>query len=122
VHDQFACGRRFRILNILDDVARECLVAVPDTSILGKRVARELSTLIQRCGRPGMIVSDHGLEFTSNPMLSWTTGSKVEWHYIALGKTMQKGFCESLNGHIRDELLIKTLLVGLGHAREKIST
>jgi putative transposase len=31
VHDQFACGRRFRVLNIVDDVTRECLAAVPDT-------------------------------------------------------------------------------------------
>jgi putative transposase len=35
VHDQFACGRRFRILNIVDDVTRECLAAVPETSIPG---------------------------------------------------------------------------------------
>ena len=34
VHDQLACGRRFRILNIVDDVTRECLAAIPDTSIL----------------------------------------------------------------------------------------
>jgi transposase InsO family protein len=27
VHDQFACGRRFRVLNIVDDVTRECLAA-----------------------------------------------------------------------------------------------
>ena len=33
VHDQFARGRRFRILNIVDDVTRECLAAIPDTSI-----------------------------------------------------------------------------------------
>lgn len=33
VHDQFASGRRFRILNIVDDVTRECLAAIPDTSI-----------------------------------------------------------------------------------------
>ena len=46
VHDQFANGRRFRILNIVDDVTRECLAAIPDTSISGKRVARELTTLI----------------------------------------------------------------------------
>ena len=44
VHDQLACGRRFRILNIVDDVTRECLAAIPDTSISGKRVARELTT------------------------------------------------------------------------------
>ena len=31
VHDQFVCGRSFRVLNIVDDVTRECLAAVPDT-------------------------------------------------------------------------------------------
>ena len=67
VHDQFACGRRFRILNIVDDVTRECLAAIPDTSISGRRVARELATLIEQRGKPGMIVSDNGTEFTSNP-------------------------------------------------------
>jgi putative transposase len=40
VHDQLACGRRFRILNIVDDVTQECLAAIPDTSISGRRVAR----------------------------------------------------------------------------------
>ena len=45
MHDQFAPGRRFRILNIVDDVTRECLAAIPDTSISGKRVAGELTTL-----------------------------------------------------------------------------
>ena len=47
VHDQLVQGRRFRILNIVDDVTRECLAAIPDTSISGKRVARELTTLIE---------------------------------------------------------------------------
>jgi putative transposase len=61
VHDQFAGGRRFRILNVVDDVTRECLAAIPDTSISGRRVARELTTLVARRGRPGMIVSDNVL-------------------------------------------------------------
>jgi hypothetical protein len=37
VHDQMASGRRFRVLNIVDDVTRECLRAVPDTSISGHK-------------------------------------------------------------------------------------
>jgi putative transposase len=41
VHDQFACGRRFRVLNVVDDVTRECLAAIPDTSISGRRVAHD---------------------------------------------------------------------------------
>jgi hypothetical protein len=39
---------RFRILNIVDDVTRECLAAIPDTSIPGSRVARELTPPIDR--------------------------------------------------------------------------
>ena len=61
MHDQFACGRRFRVLNVVDDVTRECLAAIPDTSISGRRVARELTALIERRGKPGMIVSDNVL-------------------------------------------------------------
>ena len=120
VHDQFACGRRFRILNVVDDVTRECLAAIPDTSISGKRVARELTTLIARRGKPGMIVSDNGTEFTSNAILSWTSEHRIEWRYIAPGKPMQNGFRESFNGRMRDELLNETLFFGLDHARAKI--
>ncbi|MER9664264.1 IS3 family transposase [Mesorhizobium sp. M0159] len=121
VHDQFACGRRFRVLNIVDDVTRECLAAIPDTSISGRRVARELTELIAQRGKPGMIVSDHGTEFTSNAILAWSKDHQVEWHFIAPGKPMQNGFCESFNGRMRDELLNETLFFGLDYARTTIA-
>ncbi|MCB1080112.1 MAG: IS3 family transposase, partial [Verrucomicrobiae bacterium] len=60
VHDQLACGRRFRVLTVIDDVTKECLAAVPDTSLTGKRVVREMGALIARRGRPDVIVSDNG--------------------------------------------------------------
>jgi transposase InsO family protein len=121
VHDQLACGRRFRILNVVDDVTRECLAAIPDTSISGRRVARELTGLIERRGKPDMIVSDHGTEFTSNAMLAWAQENRVTWHFIAPGKPMQNGFCESFNGRMRDELLNESLFFGLNHARIRIA-
>jgi transposase InsO family protein len=120
VHDQFAVGRRFRILNIVDDVTRECLASIPDTSISGKRVARELTAVIARRGKPQMIVSDHGTEFTSNAILSWAGDQHVDWHYIAPGKPMQNGYIESFNGRMRDELLNETLFRDLDHARQII--
>jgi transposase InsO family protein len=46
VHDQVAMGRRFRVLNIIDDETKECLAAVADTSLSGKRVVLELEALI----------------------------------------------------------------------------
>lgn len=80
VHDQFARGRRFGMLNIIDDVTRECLAAIPDTAIFGRRVARELTDLISLRGKPDIIVSDHGAKFTSNAILAWSKGHRVDWH------------------------------------------
>jgi transposase InsO family protein len=121
VHDQFACGRRFRVLNIVDDVTRECLAAIPDTSISGRRVVRELTDLIIRRGKPGMIVSDHGTEFTSNAILAWSQDHIVDWHYTEKGKPMQNGHSESFNGRMRDELLNESLFFGLDHARNALA-
>ena len=120
VHDQFAQGRRFRILNIVDDVTRVCLAAIPDTSISGKRVARELTMLIGARGKPQMIVSDNGTEFTSNAMLGWAKDHGVDWHYIAPGRPMQNGYIESFNGRMRDELLNESLFIDLDQARRLI--
>lgn len=117
VHDQFACGQRFRILNVVDDVTRECLAAIPDTSISGRRVARALTALIEHRGKPGMIVSENGTELTSNAILRWCSEQRIEWHYIAPGKPMQNGFAESFNGRMRDELLNETMFRNLAHAR-----
>lgn len=121
VHNQFAHGRRFRIFNVIDDVTKECLAAVVDTSISGRRVARELTTLIERRGKPGLIVSDHGTEFTSNAMLAWSENAGVPWHFIAPGKPMQNGICEAFNSKMRDELLNETLFFGLDHARSAVA-
>jgi len=121
VHDQLANGRRFRILNVVDDVTRECLGAVPDVSISGARVVRELSAIVASRGKPGMIVSDNGTELTSNAILTWSADMKIEWHYIMPGKPMQNGYIESFNGRMRDELLNESLFLGLADARAAIA-
>jgi len=117
VSDQFLDGRRFRILTVVDDCTRECLALVADTSLSGMRVARELDQLIAARGRPATIVSDNGTELTSNAILTWADASRIGWHYIAPGKPMQNGLCESFNGRLRDELLNETLFRSLSHAR-----
>jgi putative transposase len=76
--DQLTDGRRFRILAVVDDCTRECLALVADTSISGRRVARELDDIIRRRGqRPDTIVSDNGTELTSNAILGWTDETGV---------------------------------------------
>lgn len=79
VSDQLTDGRRFRILTIVDDCTRECLALVADTSRGRVRVARELDQLIISRGKPKMIVSGNGTEFTSNAVLGWADKARVEW-------------------------------------------
>jgi transposase InsO family protein len=117
VHDQMVSGRRFHVLNVAHDMTRECLAAVPDTLISGHRVVRELTRLIAKRGKPGMIVSDIGTELTSNAVLTWCGQIEVEWHYIAPGKPMQNGYVESFNGRMCDELLNETLFLSMNDAR-----
>lgn len=117
VADQFVCGRRFRILGVFDDRTRECLAAVADVSLSGRRTARELSRLVAGRGVPKSIVSDNGTELTSNAILSWAAETKVGWHYIDPGKPTQNAFVESFNGKLRDEFLNETLFTSLGQAR-----
>ena len=113
VSDQMTDGRRFRILTGIDNCTRECLALVADTSLSGRRVARELDAIIAQRGRPDTIVSDNGTEYTSNAILGWTDDTGVGWHDIAPGKPQQNGFDESFNGRLRDELLNETLFRSL---------
>lgn len=68
-------------------------------------------------GRPDAIVSDNGMEYTSNAVLAWADDTGVGWHYIAPGKPQQNGFNESFNGRLREELLNETLFRSLPSAR-----
>ena len=84
VSDALANGRRFRVLAVVDDFTRECLALVVDTSLSGMRVARELDTIVERRGRPTVIVSDNGTELTSHAILRWQEEQLVLWHYIGI--------------------------------------
>ncbi len=99
-------GGQWLVLAIVDDFTREALALVIDTSIGGRRLARELDALVARRGKPAVIVSDNGAEMTSRAVLEWTNRSGIAWHYIAPGKPRRNGFVESFNGRLRDECLL----------------
>ncbi len=122
VSDAMTDGRRFRVLAVLDDFTRENLCLVPDTSLSGARVARELDAIIARRGRPLLCVSDNGTELTSTAILKWCQDRTVGWHYIAPGKPQQNGFAESFIGRLRDECLNETLFTSLAQVRAVLAT
>ena len=103
--DALSSGRRFRMLNIVDDYTRECLAIEVDTSLGGVRVVRVLEELKQRRGLPRQIRSDNGPEFVSRAVDQWAYEQGLQWHTIQPGRPMENGYVESFNGRFRDECL-----------------
>lgn len=103
VSDQLSNGRRLRVLNIVDDYSRECVLQVVDFSISGHRVASELDQINRQLPKP--IVCDNGPEFTCKAMFFWTKKSRVKLHFIQPGKPTQNAFVESFNGKFREYCL-----------------
>ena len=119
VSDAIADGRKIRMLAVIDEYSRMCLGIIVDTSLNGARVSRELDKLIDEYGKPEMILSDNGTEFTSHAILNWAQEKKVQWDYIQPGKPYQNGTIECFNGKLRDKCLNENLFLSLKEA-EKI--
>jgi putative transposase len=115
--DQLADGRRFRILNVVDDFSRECVGQIVDNSISGQRLARFLEQLSEQRSRPRTIVCDNGPELTCKAMFFWSRSSGVKLHFIQPGKPTQNAFVESFNGTFRDACLNQNWFRSLGEAR-----
>jgi putative transposase len=120
MQDVRADGRRFRTLNVLDTVTRECLAIEVDTSLPGERVVRLLDHLIRWHGAPKRITLDNGPEFTGQALEVWAYEHSVELDFIDPGKPMQNGYLESFNGKFRDECLNMHWFRSLADARQTI--
>lgn len=120
VSDQLASGRRFRVLNIVDEYSRECVAQLVDTSIGGAAVVRLLDSLASTRGLPQRLVSDNGTEFTSKAMFLWSQRTGVLLHFIQPGKPTQNAFVESFNGKFRDTCLNQHWFTSLEDARQTI--
>lgn len=105
VSDQLSTGRRFSVLNIVDDYSCEMVGQLVSVSIFGARVARFLDELFKTRALPKSIVCDNGTEFTSKAMFFWSKESRVRLNFIQPGKPTQNAFVESLNGKFRNECL-----------------
>lgn len=112
-------GRKFRVLNIVDDYNREILCIEPDLSLPAHRVVRALETLEQYRGLPNMIRVDNGPEFISEKLGEWCNEKKITLIFIQPGKPTQNAYVERFNGSMRRELLNAYIFRTLDEVREK---
>jgi putative transposase len=112
-------GRRFRLLNIIDDYNREVLAIETDLSLPTIRLIRTLEYLKEFRGLPQMIRVDNGPEFISHKLDLWCKEHNIQLTFIQPGKPMQNGYIERCNGNIRRELLNAYVFKTLDEVREK---
>jgi putative transposase len=115
--DSLVDGRRFRLLNIIDDYNRESLAIEIDTSLPALRVIRTLQRLIELKTKPQMIRVDNGPEFISDRLQQWCDDHKILLQFIQPGRPMQNAFIERNNGSLRKELLDAYLFYSLTEVR-----
>jgi putative transposase len=116
--DSLGDGRKFRLLNIMDDHNRELLAIEADTCLPTIRLIRELERLKETRGLPEMIRVDNGPEFISKELDTWCKGQNIHLHFIQPGKPMQNAFIERCNGSIRREFLNANIFMSLDEVRE----
>ena len=116
--DSLVDGRRFRILNVIDDYNRESLAIEIDTSLPSQRVIRVLERLIETREKPRGIRVDNGPEFISDRLGSFCEQHGIELKFIQPGKPVQNAFVERNNGSLRKELLNAYLFFTLTEVRQ----
>ena len=117
VFDRIASGRALKCLVVVDDATHESVAVVPEHSIGGSYLTRILDGICAQRGKPAVIRSDNGKEFTGRDMLTWAHRNGVALKLIEPGKPNQNAYVESFNGRLRDECLNEHWFTSLAHAQ-----
>ena len=111
--DSLMNGRRFRVLNIIDDYNREILKIEPYFSITAARVISIINRLIRENRKPLAIRVDNGPEFIAELLKTWCINKEIDLQFIQPGRPMQNGYIERFNRSYRQDVLDANLFENL---------
>jgi transposase InsO family protein len=120
VEDRTHDGRKYRMLNVLDEFTRECLAIRVSRKLNSTDVLGVLTDLFILRGIPGHIRSDNGPEFVAKAVRDWIAAVGARTAYIEPGSPWENGYCESFNAKFRDELLDGEIFYSLKEAQTVI--
>jgi transposase InsO family protein len=98
-------GRTARMLNLIDESTRECLLNRPERRWSSAKVIEVLADVMVMKGVPEHIRSDNGPEFVARDLRNWLADTGAKTLYIEPGSPWENGYCESFNSKLRDEFL-----------------
>lgn len=99
-------GRTVRMLNLIDDHTRECLMIRPKLRWSSAKMIEALAAVMVTKGVPEHLHSDNGPEFVVRELRKWLAGTGAKTAYIEPGSPWKSGYHESFNSKLRDEFLI----------------
>ena len=117
VEDRTHDGRKYRMLNVIDEFTHECLAICIERSLKSADVIDVLSDLFILRGVPGHVRSDNGPEFVAKAVQKWIGAVGAKTAYIMPGSPWENGFIESFNARLRDELLDGEIFYSLAEAK-----
>lgn len=117
VTERLENGSRVKMLVVIDEFTRECLVLDVAKHFGGDDVVEVLRYLFAVRGCPKYIRSDNGPEFVSKAVQKWLEYSGVDTLYVAPGSPWENGYVESFNSRLRDELLNRELFLHIDELR-----
>ncbi|MPR64863.1 IS3 family transposase [Ochrobactrum intermedium] len=117
VEDRTHDGRKYRMLNVIDEFTHEALAIRIDRKLNSTDVIDVLSDLFILRGVPEHIRSDNGPEFIATAVQDWITAVGAKTAYIAPGSPWENGYIVSFNARLRDELLDGEIFYTLKEAR-----
>ena len=117
VEDRTHDGRKYRMLNVIDEFTHESLAIRVERRLNSIDVIDFLSDLFILRGVPGHVRSDNGPEFIAKAVQNWIAAVGAKTAYITPGSPWENGFIESFNARLRDELLDGEIFYSLAEAR-----
>ena len=117
VEDRTHEGKKYRMLNVIDEFTHECLAIRIARKLKSIDVIDLLSDLFILRGVPEHIRSDNGPEFVAKAVQEWITAVGAKTAYITPGSPWENGFIESFNARLRDELLDGEIFYSLAEAK-----
>lgn len=118
--DDVVAERKTRILNVLDEYSRKCLLVVAQGTFKAKKLVAYLEQMVAAHGKPQYIRCDNGPELISVAMAKFGLKHGIEIRYTQPGKPMQNGLVERLNGTIRTECLNLTVFQTIRQVQEAL--
>jgi len=96
-------GKKYRILNVMDEFNRELIEFEVGTSLPSSKVIQTLQRVIDMRGKPESIRVDNGPEFISRKLEIWCYIKDIKLKFIQPGKPTQNSRVERFNGTMRRE-------------------